>query len=39
MPTCAWRDNTVAREVKVTGEYNSFYACDPNGVPVTEPPP
>ena len=37
MPTCAWRDNVTGREVKVTGQYNSFYACDQSGVPVTEP--
>ncbi len=34
-PTCAWQDNVVSAGTAV-GQYNSFYSCDGNGVPVTE---
>jgi hypothetical protein len=37
MPTCAWQNNVTGQNVPVTGKYNSFYSCDQNGVPRTEP--
>jgi hypothetical protein len=38
MPTCAWQNNTKGQGLSLVGSYNSFYSCNPNGVPVTEPP-
>ncbi len=35
-PTCAWQDNVTGMGETAVGEYNSFYTCDQNGVPVTE---
>jgi hypothetical protein len=37
MPTCAWQNNTTGQGLKVVGQYNSFYSCDQNGVPATQP--
>jgi hypothetical protein len=37
MPTCAWQNNTTGQGLKVEGQYNSFYSCNQNGVPVTQP--
>jgi hypothetical protein len=36
MPTCAWQDNVKGQNLSVVGDYDSFYSCDQNGVPVTE---
>ena len=36
MPTCAWQNNVKGQNLSVVGNYNSFYSCDQNGVPVTE---
>ena len=36
MPTCAWQDNVKGQKLAVVGDYDSFYSCDQNGVPVTE---
>jgi hypothetical protein len=38
MPTCAWQNNVTGQNISVVGKYNSFYACNQNGVPVTENP-
>lgn len=35
-PTCAWADWTVGQKLPVDGEWNSFYSCDKNGVPITK---
>jgi hypothetical protein len=37
MPSCAFRDNVTATGLKAQGLYNSFYSCDKNGVPMTQP--
>jgi hypothetical protein len=36
MPTCAWQNNTKGQGLSLVGNYNSFYSCDQNGVPVTD---
>jgi hypothetical protein len=36
MPTCAWQNNVKGQNLSVVGNYNSFYSCDQNGVPVTD---
>ena len=36
MPTCAWQNNTKGQNLSTVGDYDSFYSCDQNGVPVTE---
>jgi len=36
MPTCAWQNNTKGQGLSLVGDYDSFYSCDGNGVPVTE---
>ena len=36
MPTCAWQNNTKGQGLSLVGNYDSFYSCDGNGVPVTE---
>ncbi|MBN1576184.1 MAG: carboxypeptidase regulatory-like domain-containing protein [Chitinispirillaceae bacterium] len=38
-PTCAWADWVVGPNYKLPadGEWNSFYSCDKNGVPITKP--
>ena len=36
MPTCAWQNNTKGQNLSMVGDYDSFYSCDQNGVPVTE---
>jgi len=36
MPTCAWQNNVKGQNLAVVGDYDSFYSCDQNGVPVTE---
>jgi hypothetical protein len=36
MPTCAWQNNVVAQNIPVVGQYNSFYSCNQDGVPMTE---
>jgi hypothetical protein len=33
-----WQNNTKGQGLSSTGNYNSFYSCKQNGVPVTEPP-
>jgi hypothetical protein len=37
-PSCAWQDNVKVSgaTISAVGQYNSFYTCDQNGVPVTE---
>jgi transcription elongation factor len=35
-PTCAWKDN-VSQAGTPVGNYDSFYSCDQNGAPVTDP--
>jgi hypothetical protein len=35
-PTCAWQDEVTGAGETAVGQYNSFYTCDQNGVPVTE---
>ncbi|MFP4681870.1 MAG: hypothetical protein ACLFQB_15470 [Chitinispirillaceae bacterium] len=35
-PTCAWSDWTEDYDLPVDGEWNSFYSCDKNGVPITK---
>jgi hypothetical protein len=37
-PTCAWQDYVTGNNGGMTavGQYNSFYACDQTGAPVTE---
>jgi hypothetical protein len=37
-PTCAWQDWVTGNNGGLTavGQYNSFYSCNQNGVPVTE---
>lgn len=35
-PTCAWADWVVGYDLPVDGEWNSFYSCDKNGVPITK---
>jgi hypothetical protein len=37
-PTCAWQDWVVGDNYKLPadGEWNSFYSCDKNGVPITK---
>ncbi len=37
MPSCAFRDHVTGQGLTATGLYNSFYSCDQNGVPYTEP--
>lgn len=37
MPTCAWQNNVAGQNLSVVGKYDSFYSCDQNGVPLTEP--
>ena len=34
MPTCAWQNNTKGQGLSLVGNYNSFYSCDGNVVPV-----
>jgi hypothetical protein len=34
-PTCGWQDNVKSAGTTV-GQYNSFYSCNQQGVPVTE---
>jgi hypothetical protein len=36
MPTCAWQNNTKGQNLAMVGDYDSFYSCDQNGVPLTE---
>ena len=36
MPTCAWQNNTKGQGLSLVGNYDSFYSCDQNGVPVTD---
>jgi hypothetical protein len=36
MPTCAWQNNTKGQGLSLDGQYDSFYSCDQNGVPVTD---
>jgi hypothetical protein len=36
MPTCAWQNNTKGQGLSLVGQYDSFYSCDQNGVPVTD---
>lgn len=36
MPTCAWQNNTKGQGLSLVGDYNSFYSCSQNGVPLTE---
>jgi hypothetical protein len=38
MPTCAWQNNVSGQGAKVIDKYNSFYACNQNGIPMTENP-
>jgi hypothetical protein len=37
-PTCAWQDWVTGSNYKLPadGEWNSFYSCDKNGVPLTK---
>lgn len=35
-PTCAWSDWVEDYGLPVDGEWNSFYSCDKNGVPITK---
>jgi hypothetical protein len=35
-PTCAWADWVVNYKLPADGEWNSFYSCDKNGVPITK---
>jgi len=37
-PSCAWQDWVTGNNGGLTavGLYNSFYACDQRGVPITE---
>lgn len=35
-PTCAWSDWVGNYGLPVDGEWNSFYSCDKNGIPVTK---
>jgi hypothetical protein len=39
-PSCAWQDWVTGSSGGLTavGDYNSFYSCDQNGVPITESP-
>jgi hypothetical protein len=37
MPTCAWQNNTKGQGLSLVSDYNSFYSCNQNGVPVTDP--
>jgi len=34
-PTCAWADHVVDKNLPADGEWNSFYSCDKNGIPIT----
>ena len=36
-PSCTNRDWIEGHGLTPDGEYNTFYSCDPNGVPITEP--
>ncbi|HEX2958270.1 MAG TPA: hypothetical protein VHO70_15655 [Chitinispirillaceae bacterium] len=36
-PTCAWADWVSGKKLPADGEWNSFYSCDKNGVPITKP--
>jgi hypothetical protein len=36
MPTCAWQNNTKGQNLAMVGDYDSFYSCDQDGVPLTE---
>jgi aspartate oxidase len=35
-PSCASMDWISGRGLVTDAEYNAFYSCDPNGVPITE---
>jgi hypothetical protein len=35
-PTCAWKDNVAGLGLNAVGQYNSFYSCTEDGVPLTE---
>lgn len=35
-PSCAWQDFVTGMGLTAIQQYNSFYTCDQNGVPVTE---
>ena len=35
-PTCAWADWVAGQNLPVDGEWESFYSCDRNGVPITK---
>lgn len=37
MPSCAFRDHVTGQGLTAQGLYNSFYSCDQNGVPMTQP--
>ena len=34
-PTCAWTDWVGGQNLPVDAEWNSFYSCDKDGIPVT----
>lgn len=34
-PTCAWTNHVGDKKLTVDGEWNSFYSCDKDGIPVT----
>jgi len=36
-PSCASSDWVAGRGLTTDPQYNAFYSCDPNGVPITEP--
>lgn len=36
-PTCAWADWVSGKKLPADGEWNSFYSCDKNGIPITKP--
>jgi hypothetical protein len=37
MPSCAFRDHVTGAGLQAQGLYNSFYSCDKDGVPMTQP--
>jgi hypothetical protein len=35
-PTCAWTDWIEGQGLVPDGDFNTFYSCDQNGVPITQ---
>jgi hypothetical protein len=36
-PSCAWKDWVGKKDLSVDGKWDSFYSCDVNGNPISQP--